>query len=78
MNVSLGMALIRGSKPEREGLGDCGVVVAQWSEHQQLKLEVLGPIPGGCPVLFSFDNFSLFTEMDDVYECSSTGGCYHS
>ena len=41
-------------------------ITAQWSEHQRLKLEALGSIPGGCPVLFSFSNFSLFTELDDV------------
>ena len=27
--------------------------VAQWPEHLQLKREVLGSIPGGCPEFFS-------------------------
>ena len=34
--------------------------MAQWSEHQRLKLEVLGSIPGGHPVLFSF---SIITSL---------------
>ena len=48
-----------------------GVVVAR-CQHQRLKLEAWGLIPGGCPVLFSLSaNFSLFIDLDDVYECSS-------
>ena len=34
------------------------MVVAQWSEHQRLKLEALGSIPGGCPVLFLFQQLT--------------------
>ena len=54
----------------------CGVVVAQRSELQWLKLEALGSIPGGCPriSLFQPTYFPLFTELDNVCECSSTGG----
>ena len=32
-NASLGRGLSIASKLERECLGGCGVVVAQWSEH---------------------------------------------
>ena len=28
------------------------VVVAQWSEHRQLRSEALGSIPSGCPSFF--------------------------
>ena len=30
-------------------LGSCSIVVAQWSERQQLKSEALSSIPSGCP-----------------------------
>ena len=33
-------------------LGCCGVVVAQWSECRQLRLEALGSIPSGYPCIF--------------------------
>ena len=34
-------------------LGCCRVVVAQWSEHRQLRSEALGSIPSGYPCIFS-------------------------
>ena len=43
----------------KRGWGGCGVVVARWLEHQWLKLEALGSIPGGCPVLFSFSQLTV-------------------
>ena len=36
----------------------CGVVVAQWSEHWQLKPGALGLIPSGCPDVFSSSKLS--------------------
>ena len=36
-------------------LGCCRVVVAQWSERRQLRLEALGSIPSGYPCIFSPD-----------------------
>ena len=50
-------------------------------EHQQLQLEALDSIPGGCPVLFSFSKLTsgfpaLFIELDDAMSTLySTGGC---
>ena len=32
--------------------------MAQWSERQRLKLDALGSIPGGCPVLFTFSQLT--------------------
>ena len=58
MNTSLGMELSITSKLEGECLGGCGVVVAQWSEHWQLKPGALGLIPGGCPDVFSSSKLS--------------------
>ena len=37
----------------------CRVVVAQWSEHLQLRLEALGSIPSSCPGIFSLSLFDL-------------------
>ena len=33
-------------------LGSCRVVIAQWSEHRQLRSEALGLIPSGYPAFF--------------------------
>ena len=38
---------------------------AQWSEHLQLKQEVLGSITGGCPVLAFSCMHSLQVETDN-------------
>ena len=51
------------SKLERECLGGCGVVVAQWSEHWRLKPEALGSILSGCPDVFSSSKLS---DVDSV------------
>ena len=48
---------------EGECLGGCGVVVAQCSEHWQLKPGALGSIPGGCPDIFSS---SMLFDVDGV------------
>ena len=56
------------------------VVVAQWSEHQWLKLEALGSITSGCPILSLSANLLPCLQkwmIHCIYECSSTGGCYH-
>ena len=55
------------------------VHVYVWSEHQQLKLEAFGFDSRWPPHTFLFQPtyFPYFRELDDVYECSSTGGCYH-
>ena len=37
----------------RRVLGCCRVVIAQWSERRQLRLEALGSIPSGYPCIFS-------------------------
>ena len=58
MNARLSMGLTIASKLERECLGGCGVVVAQWSEHWRLKPEALGSIPGGCLDVFSSSKLS--------------------
>ena len=42
LSTSLGMGLY--IKLERECLAGCGVDMAQWSEHRQLKPEALGLI----------------------------------
>ena len=52
------MGLSVTSKLEGECLGGCGVVVAQWSEHWQLKPGALGLIPGSCPDVFSSSKLS--------------------
>ena len=52
------MGLSIASKLEGECLGGCGVVVAQWSEHWQLKPGPLGSIPGGCLDVFSSSKLS--------------------
>ena len=57
-NTSLGKGLSIASKLERECLGGCGMVVAQWSEHWRLKPGALGSIPGGCPDVFSSSKLS--------------------
>ena len=43
------------------------VVGSQWSEHQQLKQEALGSIPGGCPGFFFLQ---LLTSIDGPDEGS--------
>ena len=56
------------------------VVVAQWSEHQWLRLEALGSITSGCPILSLSVNLLPCLQnwmIHCIYECSSTGGCYH-
>ena len=53
-NTSLGIGLSIALKAER-GIPDwLWGAVAQWSEHLQLKQEVLGSIPSGCPGFFLF------------------------
>ena len=42
----------------------CEVIIAWWSEHQPLKLEVLGSILGGC--VFQPAYFPLFAELESA------------
>ena len=57
-NASLSMGLSITSKLEGKCLDGCGMVVAQWSEHWQLKPGALGSIPGSCPDVFSSSKLS--------------------
>ena len=54
LSISLGMGLSITLKAGVKLPGWLWGAVPQWPEHLQLKQEVLGSIPGGCPGFFLF------------------------
>ena len=54
LSISLGMGLSITLKAGVKLPGWLWGSLAQWPEHLQLKQEVLGSIPGGCPDFFLF------------------------
>ena len=72
LNISLGMGLYITLKAGVKLRGWLWGAVAQWPEYLQLKREVLGLIPGGCPgVFFSSSWLTNVDGMKDLW-CSST------
>ena len=72
LSISLGMGLSITLKAGVKLPGWLWGAVAQWPEHLQLKLEVLGSIPGGCPgIFFSSSWLTNVDGMKDLW-CSST------